>query len=437
MQRKGAMACSSRVRLLVAAITCSPLWCIAQAQTSNADNAPAPNAPPASFFERPRVFDWPRSPTVILRNHGVNLDISYTEYGQAVVAGDGDHGWPFSGKFFPRLTLDGQRLAGWKGFSVSAVGEISAGNSQNTNSGAGLLFPVNTALFGPADGKYGGDLSLTVTQRFGERFTVTIGKFNMFEAASRAPIVGGGGIDGFWNLSLAAPFTGLVPPYIGGGSFSYRTRPAQITVMIYDPKTAQQQTGFKNWGEDGITVRSAVLFPMNPGGRAGFNTLTFIASSKTGTDYNDLPQLLLPEHPSLGTRTGSYYGGYNIQQFLWQNPANPSVGWGVFGLIGFGDANPNPLSWTMNAGVSGIGVVPRRPLDRFGAGYFYVAPSRQLINALRTFQLNYGRETGGEVYYTLAAAGWFRVTADLQVVAPANHNASTVVLPGISAQIRF
>jgi len=207
--------------------------------------------------------------------------------------------------------------------------------------------------------------------------------------------------------------------------------------MIYSAYNAQQQTGFRNWGHNGVTVRSAVLFPGTFKGRSGFHTLTFIGSTISGTDYNDLPQLILPEHPPLGTRTGSYYGAYNIQQFVWQNPARPNVGWGVFGLIGIADANPNPLSVTMNAGVSGIGVIPRRPLDRFGVGYFFVSPSRQLVSALREFHLNYGRETGGEVYYTLATPPWLRVTADLQVIAPGDHSKSPMVLPGVSAQIRF
>jgi porin len=406
------------------------------AQNPNATNATAATQQ-ASIFERPRLLDASASPTTVLRTHGVDLDITYTEYGQGVVAGDGDHQWQFTGKFFPRLTLDGERLGGWKGFSLNAVGEITTGDSVNTVSGTGLIFPVNTALFGPADGKYGGDLSLTATQRFGNRFAVTVGKFNMFEAASRQPIVGGGGIDGFWNLSLAAPFTGLVPPYIGGASLSYRTRPVQITVMIYSAESAQQQTGFRNWGKEGITVRSSVLFPARLKGRSGFHTFTFIGSTKTGTDYNDQPQLILPQHPQLGTKTGSYYGGYNIQQFLWQDPARPGTGFGVFGLIGFGDGNPNPLALTTNAGISGTGVIPRRPLDRFGVGYFFVKPSNQLVNALRAFNLNFGRETGTEAYYTLAMPPWFRVTADLQIVAPGNHNMRTVVLPGASAQIRF
>ena len=405
------------------------------AQAPSATNATAPQQ--TSIFERPRLLDFPASPTTALRMHGVDLDITYTEYGQGIVAGNADNRWGFAGKFFPRLTLDGERLGGWKGFSLNAVGEITTGNSIRIITGTGLLFPVNTALFGPADGKFGGDLSLTVIQRFGNRFSATVGKFNMFEAASRQPIVGGGGIDGFWNLSLAAPFTGLVPPYIGGGSFSYRTRPAQITVMIYSADSAQQQTGFRNWGKDGITVRSSVLFPRTLNGRAGFHTFTFIGSTLTGTDYKDLPQLLLPEYPQLGTKTGSYYGAYNIQQFLWQDPARPGTGLGVFGLIGFGDSNPNPLALTTNMGISGTGVIPKRPLDRFGVGYFFVNPSQQLVNALRAFNLNFGHETGTEAYYTLAIPSWIRVTADLQIIAPGDHNMHTIVLPGVSAQIRF
>ena len=429
------MCSIAAVRTLILLTACVGPSQFTLPQSTNAGSSPEPDQRKEGFLDRPRLVEG--STDTRLTKHGVDLDITYTEYGQGIVAGDADHQWQFGGKFFPKLTLDGEKLAGWKGFSLSAIGEITNGDTVDTDIETGLLFPVNTALYGPATGKYGGDLSLTVTQRFGERFSVTIGKFNMYEAASRTPIVGGGGIDGFWNLCFAAPFTGVVPPYLSGGSFGYRTKPMQITVMIYNPHNAQQQTGFKDWGQNGITVRTAVRFPAKLKGRQGFHTITFIGSSKTGTDYNDLPQLILPEHPPLGQKTGSYFGGYTVQQFIWQDPAKPTAGWGVFGQIGFGDSNPNPLAWTMNVGVSGTGVIPKRPLDRLGAGYFYVEPSSQLVNALKTFGLNFGRETGGEFYYTLAIAGWLRVTADLQIIAPGDHDMKTVVLPGVSAQLRF
>ena len=43
--------------------------------------------------------------------------------------------------------------------------------------------------------------SLLFTQAFSPTTALTFGLFNMFDAASRRPLVGGGGIDTFWNLA--------------------------------------------------------------------------------------------------------------------------------------------------------------------------------------------------------------------------------------------
>lgn len=158
------------VRLLAALITCFAIQSVAQDSTTG--NTPTTNQQQVSFFDRPALLDGPGSPTTVMRKHGVNLNITYTEYGQGIVAGDGDHQWQFGGKFFPKLTLDGEQLAGWKGFSLNAIGEITNGDTVDTDNKTGLIFPVNTALFGPADGKYGGDLSLTVTQAIGDKFSL-------------------------------------------------------------------------------------------------------------------------------------------------------------------------------------------------------------------------------------------------------------------------
>jgi porin len=48
--------------------------------------------------------------------------------------------------------------------------------------------------------------------------------------------------------------------------------------------------------------------------------------------------------------------GYSVQQYLWEDPNTPGVGWGLFGQVGFSDSNPNPFGWMMLAGLGGTGL---------------------------------------------------------------------------------
>ena len=409
------------------------------AQSNGATKGTANSADPVdlSFWNRPGLFDGDSSPFATLRESGVDLNVSWTEYGQGLLAGKGEHQWQFGGKFFGKLNLDGAKLGLWRGLSISAIGEYMQGDSADAV--ARTLLPTNTALYGPADGKPGGDLSLNVRQEFGRGISLAFGKFNMYEAPSHTPILGGGGLDGFWNLGLAAPFTGVVPPYITGFSLGIRTRPAQISLMIYNPNNAQKNTGLRYWGQQGITARLGVTLPLKLAGHIGYHGITFVGSSKKGTDFADIPNLILPPdaRPALGTKTGSFYGAYSLQQYLWQNPNRPEAGWGIFGQIGIGDSNPNPLAWMMLVGTSGTGVIPKRPLDRFGIGYFRYAVSQELVNGLQVLGVSVRPEQGGEMYYTLAAARWFRVTADFQIIQSGYKSMGTPVVAGLSAQVRF
>jgi porin len=137
---------------------------------------------------------------------------------------------------------------------------------------------------------------------------------------------------------------------------------------------------------------------------------------------------------------------------LWQNPLDPSKTWGLFGHIAFSDGNPNLWKWGGLIGIGGFSPIPGRPADRFGIGAFYCGYS----DSLKPPQglpplLNIGDEYGLEVFYNYAVTNWFRLTADLQVIAPAIKSYAAalplanpkleqnwpVVLLGLRAQVVF
>ncbi len=287
------MRCSLLATLFISSLVL--LTCPLQGQTpvqpsNSGDPASSLTQPQALPLQnRPGLLDGPGSPLESLRQRGIDLTVTYTEFGQGLVEGDGNHSWRLGGKMLGKLVLDGAKLHLWKGFSINLTGELNDG--ANVNGMGGSVLIQNTALAFPQDVGTGGDLSLNVTQRFGERVSLSIGKFDMINAPSRTPILGGGGLDTFWNIAFAAPPSGVLPPYMTGGNLSISTKPGTFTFMLYDPTNAQQKAGLNGWGTQGITGRISARFPAKIRGLQGFHTFTFAASSQTGLNLEDIPQL--------------------------------------------------------------------------------------------------------------------------------------------------
>jgi porin len=372
-----------------------------------------------------------------LRTHGVDLGVSVAEFGQALTRGSGDRDSAFGGKFTLKLNADGEKLGLWSGFSANLIGEYQWGS--NVNGYGGTLLPVNTALTFPQDGGSGGDISLVFTQRFAEGVSFSIGKFNMVDQASKTPLLGGGGIDTFWNTGLAAPITFLVPPYLTGVSLSAVTPIGLASVMVYDPAGSQQSSGLSNWGQDGLTARLALTLPIPIAGLNGVHTFQFITSNKDKLDLADLPLLLLPPQlqPTIDIKGSSYHVGYMVQQNLWQAADDPKRAWGVFGQFGVSDGNPNPVHWLALGGVGGASPIPGRERDRFGAAYFRYSFSEDLARSMRLLGYPIRDEYGLELFYNVAIAPWFRLSADLQFIRPGRVGFDNAIFAGLSAQIAF
>jgi porin len=173
-----------------------------------------------------------------LADAGISIGGGVTAFGQGMAFGDGVYGVPFGGKADFLLGLDGGLLGLWKGLSASAHLEQQFGQSE-TERADGPIIPLNTALALPLLGGTTTDLSLTVTQKFGSNTSISLGKFNMLDAAAKTPIMGGGGETTFWNTAFAGPISGVTPPYIIGGLFALKTESATFSLLIYDPRNAR------------------------------------------------------------------------------------------------------------------------------------------------------------------------------------------------------
>jgi porin len=140
----------------------------------------------------------------------------------------------------------------------------------------------------------------------------------------------------------------------------------------------------------------------------------------------------LPISVPIREQSGSWSAYYNVDQFVYTTTADGSEGFGIFGRIGLGDPNTNPLEQFYSVGIRGQGMLPGRTRDRFGLGFYY----GRLSGDLRDILLD--RSAWGlEVFYNIAATNWLFVTPDIQVVEPAAKQASTAFLTGLRVQMRF
>ena len=185
-----------------------------------------------SIWHRSSLLDGPDSSKEWLRARGITADASLTHFLEGFVAGDGDQELQSGGKGDLVLKLDGHKLGLWKDLFLNIHGEVVYGEDTNSQ-GNGNIIPTNTALAFPSLGGSDEELSVVLTQAFDERTLLSLGKFNMLDAASRTPLLGGGGIDTFMNLGLAAPISGVTPAYIIGGLLTQLShRPKRYNSLI-------------------------------------------------------------------------------------------------------------------------------------------------------------------------------------------------------------
>lgn len=261
----------------------------------------------------------------------------------------------------------------------------------------------------------------------------------MLDLLARKPLVGGGGRDTFMNTALAAPISGVTPPYIVGTIATLKTDPAVFSLMVYDPRNAQDRNVIEHPFEEGVTTSLSVTLPTKIGGRSGYYGVRGVYSSQEGLDLRAIPQLILPLEDvgpaeAALTKDGYWYVSFGMQQYLYQDPNNPATGWGLFAEIAISDGNPNPFAWHFVGGLAGNSPIRGRELDRWGVGYFKYGLSDDLKNSLRTFVPVFD-EQGVEIFYNFFLTPWIRLTGNLQYINIKDQD--DPVVAAVRLQIRF
>jgi porin len=375
-----------------------------------------------------------------LADAGLKLDFEWSQAAQGMLVGEGDDGPAYGGKLDLLATLDLTKLGLWDGLSVT--GQVMYNYGEFLNGVGGVLTPIYDGAIYP--GSEGADrfdvMSLYFTQRFGDRITLNVGKINLMEQARGYPLRGGGGIDAFWNVNLATTITGLAKPAIFGAQLSIATDPVTYGLTVFDARDAMNRNIFEDVPfSKGVTVMATATLKTEIGGHLGYYGIRGIYSNEESFDLRNLSYLNLPEGTpdELNTLGSSWLLSAQFEQYLVGGEGGSTAGWGVFSEFVLVDGNPQPFRWSFQLGLAGNGLIESRPNDRFGIAGFAFAFSDLLKEGLADAGIaDIDNEYGLELFYNWEVNEFTRLTADLQIIDPANSD-ETAVFAGIGTNIRF
>jgi porin len=367
-----------------------------------------------------------------LGQYGIRFDLWATGFYQGMFEGTGNDDWDFGGRADLMINGDTGKLGLWSGGGLHAHVTYRGGDLPGFRGGA--LWPVHTSGSFPLGGK--GEVvatSLYASQRFGDSTRLMLGKINAIDLLASHPFFGGWGTDRFWNVAFVAPPSGVVPPVIMGAVVTHSFAPYGLTVMVFDPNDQTTNYSLNRLFEDGVNVSLGLSWAGELAGRKSGLGVTATYSTAEGTDYE---QIGLPPGSATSTKKGSYNVAVEASHLLVESAHTKGKGLGLYAKAAIADGNPNPIRGSFVGGLAGHAIVPGRPLDYFGGGYYFYNFSNELQDAVAPVG-SFTDEQGVEAYYVLSVTPWLRLSADLQWVNPATGANKTMWLGGLRARLAF
>ena len=369
-----------------------------------------------------------------LAEKGVTLDLSVTQIGQGVVGGGKSGAWQYGGRGDIILNLDSQKLGLWPGAFLNLEAEGNWASAVNGNTGA--LMPVNSSQTVPLPGENFDLVSLNFTQFLSPYFGLTIGKYATVTATAgdMNEFAHGKGDTQFMNMAFNFnPLIALTVPYstLGTGLIVLPTKDpkeAIVSVMVLQANGKPNTSGFGDLDGNKLTLAAEGRV------RTDFFNLTghqLFGTTFSNKKFTSIDQRLssIVETRSLNGEKGSWNIYYNFDQYLYEPKKGADRGLGLFGRLGVSDGDPNFMKFFGSFGVGGKGVFDSRPLDEFGAGYYFLNIANPTIQGPLQTRSFLRDEYGFEFYYNFAITPWLKLTPDLQIVRGAQKDQVTLGSP--------
>jgi porin len=197
-----------------------------------------------------------------------------------------------------------------------------------------------------------------------------------------------------------------------------------FTLGVVNSVETPTTIGISELFANGAVIFSELRVPVTLLGRTGHQAIGGSWSSAKYVSLRQDGRIDFPDIP-IAEKNGSWSLFWNADQYLWQDPCDPSRGWGLFGRAGISDGNPNPIEWSLSFGIGGNSQLSGREDDKFGIGWYYNGISDEFGPIVSNLL---GDGQGVELYYEIALTEAFRLSLDLQVVDPNFLRTDTAVV---------
>ncbi len=378
----------------------------------------------------------------LLADRGFTFDTNLTQFYQGVAKGGQEQTFAYGGKVDYYLNVDGSKAMLCDGFQLSMHAETRYGEDINTASGFLTFANFNMAF--PKEGEATAITRLIASQALSDDLVVFAGKINSLDDFV-LNFTGRNGLERFMNSAIVANIINArTVPYstYGTGFTVMRDEEPVFTFIVRDPDNHATTVDLNRLFAKGVLLSGTVKFPVTPFDLAGHQNFGVNWNSRSFTSVDPASFAIVPGQGIVaGKKSGSWALWYNFDQYLWVSESDPNIGWGIFGMTGLSDGNPNPIEWNMTVGLSGNGIVPGREQDTIGIGYFHVGLSdefkRLLAGPLAPPGLAQRDEQGVEMFYNASLARWCHLTFDMQFVEPSTSNLDRAILVGARLKADF
>jgi porin len=393
--------------------------------------------------------DWEGWRTT-LHDHGIDVGLRLSQYGQGVASGGVDKNGEYGGTMDYRVNTDLRKLFGlWEGLSVSMHARTRFGDDVNADAG-GMTIP-NTGLLMQLPGGYSDTdvTGLLVNQMFplfdGREGLLSLGKIDIVDAVTLFFPSVNYGQEGFWNihsLVTALPWFGAV-----NGLSLYGGWLASINEEYGIGESAILVTGTENvttsWNSihdsfrDGVWIAAFHRFLYKLDDKPGYFMVFGGVSTRDQPSNDPHDHVLLPGQGVVSTNKKKPWDiAFYLSQVLWQAEDDPERKATI--LIGgtVGPDDPQFAQYNLFSAVEAYGPMASRPQDRMGVSFWYNWLSddfEKLLSPVADLRDLYGFE----LYYNIAVNKWLHVTPDLQLIMNERNGDDLAIVPGIRAVIDF
>ena len=334
--------------------------------------------------------DWNGKRTELASSHGFQWNIDSVTWSDTAMDGGTTDDIELGANLSYNMEWDLMRAGILPGALIQLRAESRFGSSGILNTGQAV--PMNTAALSPTnytdfDAGYSLALThLTYLQMLSGKFGVIGGKFDLYGDGDPNEFAGGRGRTQFSNWSLNYGTANLFVPAstLGVGVVYLPSHKLSIMSLLVSGAECTASNCFKDLDDKGGNSITSVTYQYQAGGLPGGVSGAFIYLFDQDFEQLDgrLPVPPPPGWEGSPNKDHSWIVGGSFWQYIstkepHEGPLNLTnrqqdlAGWGIFGRLTLADDDTNPWKTSIALGLGARGVIPSRPNDMFGVGYFY------------------------------------------------------------------